>query len=168
MGVVCEENPLHPFYSIASFISIFAIFAVHEILNSIIVAVISVKLLHLASRRAKLLSSVANEPTGMSRELGATIVMFVVLLINVIVFFPMCVMEAIFHFNALSPETFHDDVESQARLEFKRKIGILHQLSKESLVTAHSLNFFVYLIRIPSFLDNLIKTFYSPYSTLNF
>ena len=157
VGRDCEDDTSHPFFYIAGWISLITLYGVHEILNLLIVCAISLKLFEMANVRAKLFPGLATETRGMSKELNATILMFTVVLFNVVNFIPMCLLEGFSHFNRIQLEYVSADPNV---VEFNEIVGVLHELSRETLVIAHSTNFFIYFLKIPSFRQKIIKTFY--------
>ena len=157
VGLHCEDSTSHPLYYIAGWISLITLYGLHEILNFFIVCAISLKLFEMANVRAKLFPGMSGESrSGMSKELNATILMFSVVMINVVNFIPMCLLEGFSHFNRIQLEYVSAD---PAAIEFNEIIGLLHELSRESLVIAHSTNFFIYFFKIPSFRKELCNLF---------
>ena len=135
---ICEKDASHPLIQEYTILLIIFTYLLHELIGLIVVLVLSYKLIKIArtrlgSTRNLELHSSRPEHLILSREFGSSLVIFILTLINFAVFLPTSLLEWIY---------FYADVE---------QFGGLAICILDSICIAHSLNFFVYYFRIPSF-----------------
>ena len=162
LGSVCDEDPHHSLFTYSVWASVLFLYTFHEIINFILVATITRKLLSAAIKRQKISTVLEHEGTGsMKKEVNTTITMYTVALVKVILFLPMVFLEYYYHVYAMA----HIDYEHLAESEIREKVDYVsdvanwHRILREAIALAHATNFFVYLLRIRSFRAKFLSVF---------
>ena len=135
-GQHCTRDRAHPLYNYYVVAFNVVMNVIHEVVNSILIIFLIVGILKSYRNRRSLTDS---KTAHFSSFPNAPIILFLMLLINSIVFLPNFVFQLIYYMIQLKDETI------------LVTIGNLGRFFADMIVIAHSLNFFVYYWRIQTF-----------------
>ena len=163
----CDEHPDNPLFKFATIVAVLVLGLLHEILNAFLVFFISIKLVSVAGSRSQFKQSGAKQDasTGISKEIRTTITIVCTTLLKILIFLPMCIVEIIYNFDAILPidESSLTKEEQAQKLLYRSKVSYFDEFFEEFILLAHVINFFVYLVSVPSFRATVCNLFGATY-----
>ncbi len=142
-GMHCTRDKSHPFYGYYAFMFNAVTNMIHEILNTALVVFLLLGIIKCNNARKKLVQT--DSSANLMKIINSSLTVFSIVIINAVVFLPNFLFGFIYF--SLGP-----DNEDTLII-----MGNLYRFFGDSIVIAHSLNFFVYYFRIPSF-KNLVNS----------
>ena len=137
-GVHCSRDTSHPLYDYYAFAFNAVMNVIHEVLNTFLVMILIAGIMKITISRKHLIQT-DNASANVTKIINSAIILMIILIINSIVFLPN------FAFGFIYYSVKLEDDNAMIIM------GNLYRFFADMIVIAHSLNFFVYYWKIPTF-----------------